>query len=374
MLMRIVGVPHLLLGAIAAITCMASPQMTLALESALFCNDPKLEAAAVSHPAHILLGHVGDHVGKIQQALTELDGAVIDSVESQSKRYGPSTAQAVLAYKKRYNILGPGHTVPDNIVGILTMKHMDKQLSITQPCNQSPGLSSIPGNPIISREPLDIRLRVFIPSPAVLVALPGAGDYGYKGDNRGFSYDTGTSRAEIWIDVSASSEGTRVISEKKRSFGQTESYRADDLESVIGKPNWWKRIKRDPFLKLERPPVDIKTAEVDANTLTVTARAERSALTLFQTTHVLLHVDAANPLVPVAPAINADLDLQLIPSTPGGISYSISGTHDGFPAYELYIRKHRVYSYDPVQVGADPTRLGLPPIITVEVPWTVLMD
>ena len=49
----------------------------MALRSKLFSGDTKLEAAAISDPAHIVPGAVGPHVGKIQQALIKLDGAAI---------------------------------------------------------------------------------------------------------------------------------------------------------------------------------------------------------------------------------------------------------------------------------------------------------
>jgi hypothetical protein len=45
------------------------------LRSQLFRGDPKLEAAAVSDPAHVLPGAAGSHVGKIQLALILLDAA-----------------------------------------------------------------------------------------------------------------------------------------------------------------------------------------------------------------------------------------------------------------------------------------------------------
>jgi hypothetical protein len=47
----------------------------MALQSSLLRGDPKLEAAAVSDPAHITPGATGPHVKKIQQALNKLDRA-----------------------------------------------------------------------------------------------------------------------------------------------------------------------------------------------------------------------------------------------------------------------------------------------------------
>jgi hypothetical protein len=99
------------------------------LQSQLFRGDPKLEAAAVSDPAHILPGAIGQHVAKIQQALMKLDEITIDPEEFRSTRYGPSTANAVLSYKKKRNIINQNYQKhADNIVGKLTIAAMDKEL------------------------------------------------------------------------------------------------------------------------------------------------------------------------------------------------------------------------------------------------------
>ncbi len=101
----------------------------MSLQSELFFGDPKLEAAAKSDPAHIVLGTIGEHVSKIQQALMLLDGATIDSAELDAKRYGPSTANAVLSYKKQRNIINRSYqTQADNIVGKMTMAALDKEM------------------------------------------------------------------------------------------------------------------------------------------------------------------------------------------------------------------------------------------------------
>lgn len=101
----------------------------MGLQSRLFGGDPKLEAAAVSHPAHIQPGAVGEHVGRIQQALIKLDGATIDPSETAAMRYGPSTANAVLSYKKKRSIINRSYQAQaDNIVGIMTMAALDKEM------------------------------------------------------------------------------------------------------------------------------------------------------------------------------------------------------------------------------------------------------
>jgi hypothetical protein len=81
------------------------------LKSRLFRGDSKLEAAAVSDPAHITIGAKGDHV-------LVLDGA-----------YGHETAAAVLAYEQKRDIINRIYqTKADNIVGKMTMAALDDEM------------------------------------------------------------------------------------------------------------------------------------------------------------------------------------------------------------------------------------------------------
>lgn len=95
------------------------------LQSKLLRGDSKLEAAAVSDPADIFQGAAGEHVRKIQLALIQLDGAAIDP----DGKYGPATAVAVLAYKRKRNIVNRSfETEADNIVGKMTMASLDREM------------------------------------------------------------------------------------------------------------------------------------------------------------------------------------------------------------------------------------------------------
>lgn len=117
----------------------------MSLQSQLFRGDPKLEAAAVSNPAHILPGSVGEHVSKIQQALIQLDGATISDDEIATGSYGPSTADAVLSYKQKRDIVNRSYeTQADNIVGIMTMAALDREMTQLE--------QSASGVPIIGRD------------------------------------------------------------------------------------------------------------------------------------------------------------------------------------------------------------------------------
>ena len=97
----------------------------MALQSQLFRGDSKLEAAATSDAAHIVPGANGPHVGKIQQALIQVDGAAI----SQDSVYGPGTAAAVAKFKRNQQppILNFAGKI-DDIVGIKTMAALDARM------------------------------------------------------------------------------------------------------------------------------------------------------------------------------------------------------------------------------------------------------
>ena len=149
----------------------------MALQSKLFRGDPRLEAAAVSDPAHILLGASGPHVHKIQTALMLLEGASISGDEVPRAFYGPSTAAAVLAYKQKRNIINRSYqTQADNIVGKMTMASLDNEMLKREILPPAP----------VRIKPLSYwRLRP-PRSPAVLALLRGSGPVGLN-VARGFS-------------------------------------------------------------------------------------------------------------------------------------------------------------------------------------------
>ena len=97
----------------------------MALKSRLFHGDPKLEATATSHAAHITQGARGEHVLKIQFAVARLDGIPI----TKDGIYGRETAAAVLAYKQKRNIINQSYqSKADDIVGIMTMVALDREM------------------------------------------------------------------------------------------------------------------------------------------------------------------------------------------------------------------------------------------------------
>src|SRR5579864_836846 len=101
----------------------------MGLTSSAFKGDGKLEACAANDPDHIYRGMKGPAVGKIQDALKQTDGAVIDSGELATQTYGASTANAVLKFKQngKRNIKNYKGQF-DDIVGKKTVAALDAEL------------------------------------------------------------------------------------------------------------------------------------------------------------------------------------------------------------------------------------------------------
>jgi peptidoglycan hydrolase-like protein with peptidoglycan-binding domain len=144
----------------------------MALKCQLFAGDAKLEAAAVSNPAHILRGAVGAHVAKIQQALISLDEAAIAKSEVTGKSFGAATEKAVLAYKKKRKIINKTYqNTADAIVGVMTMKSLDDEMlkfeasqdEITVLSALASVLGYTPNQPrfVVNDRPLRNAVRVF---------------------------------------------------------------------------------------------------------------------------------------------------------------------------------------------------------------------
>jgi hypothetical protein len=133
----------------------------MGLQSQLFRGDPRLEAAAVSDPAHITRGASGPHVHKIQTALMRVDNASISPIEVQGSTYGASTAAAVLAYKRKRGIINRSYeTQADDIVGKMTMASLDSELLRREPVLPPVQIVLKPGfamRPVHSRSHFDLR-------------------------------------------------------------------------------------------------------------------------------------------------------------------------------------------------------------------------
>lgn len=121
------------------------------LQSRLLKGDPELEACLHHHDAHVLIGAVGEHVSKIQAALYLASGLRIDANELAHSRYGPSTAKAVLEFKRARRIINWAYqNTEDDIVGKMTIAALDmeayrKERALHRPISSPPRLADTVG-------------------------------------------------------------------------------------------------------------------------------------------------------------------------------------------------------------------------------------
>lgn len=206
---------------------------------------------------------------------------------------------------------------------------------------------------------LDTRYRAFIPSPAIMVELPGIGTdlRAFSGDGRSFSHGSGTSRAQIDARVQLRGGGVnaRVVSSTAR-WGESKRYPMEDVLEVPGKPSWWRDTVENPRVleraTLPRTPdnLGVEAGGFGTQDAVYGVISDDSMFTY--------HVDGGLPLLPsVTPNINARLRL-LLRANGGQVEARLHGNHDGFPAHEFYVEGVRIYGYDPVAAGNSPLALN----------------
>src|SRR5262245_19468255 len=94
--------------------------------SRLFSDSAALRLCLVSDAAHVVPGVRGEHVARIQSALVRLRFLEVPDAVAEAGYYGPRTAEAVLAYKRVFQIVNRRYqTQADNIVGRMTIASLD---------------------------------------------------------------------------------------------------------------------------------------------------------------------------------------------------------------------------------------------------------
>lgn len=94
----------------------------------------RLDKCLTDDAWHILRGHRGEHVRRIQSALNQLSaGPGRENFDLKGDGvYGPLMADAVQLYKSAPSrrILGPGQKIPDKVVGKRTIESLDNEMQI----------------------------------------------------------------------------------------------------------------------------------------------------------------------------------------------------------------------------------------------------
>ena len=230
-------------------------------------------------------------------------------------------------------------------------------------------------------EDYELRLRLFIPAPFINLTDPVGQDHAGSGDNRDFSYSATSYRAHQQVNISLdpSIDLRSVIPE--RDFGYSKTYFSTNPDvlrftrPVGGKPWWWVELIPGSNTRIDQKKLlpDPSNSRVEVHTWDwmegIPPELEESyaSMSWAQMNYVSVffggHATAptTDTVEPVAPAIDWEiyvkLKIDILTKKP---EMRISATHDGFPAYELYLNGKLIYSYDPVLAGASPLNLFPP--------------
>lgn len=99
------------------------------LQSKLLAGNPRLEGCLVRDSDHVTPGSQGRFVRLIQAAVIAIDEVDIVEKELEEETYGASTADAILQFKKKRDIINRTYqTTADSIVGKMTIAALDKEL------------------------------------------------------------------------------------------------------------------------------------------------------------------------------------------------------------------------------------------------------
>jgi hypothetical protein len=276
----------------------------------------------------------------------------------------PGAKSALWSYnhdKGAWEIAGP-MTVTDDGNFVVT----DVGVGVRQPGwhGSMPGRVLTPDPPVIPSDPeptpspsatptypdTEIVIRTFIPSPAVVVDFPTT--QAFAGDGRSFASRQGTSRTHQDIVVNVS--GSNPIHALNRFSSPTLEYKPEDTLGVAGKPSWYRLLKPDA-----RSINDTEAEHDETNSRGDVYRYGETLIEAKFSIHIKNKL-ALPDVNRVVPALDYLMSIKLLGLPDGTVAYKLSGNHDGFPAYEVYLNGVPVYLYDPVAIGAGPFLLTPP--------------
>ncbi len=185
-------------------------------------------------------------------------------------------------------------------------------------------------------EPYVVTGRSFIPMKTVPNPMaPVSNTKSFKGDGRSFDPEATSFRAEQKVRVDFDNKKVTILNNT-----------ASGTTGLDSKGN--------------------VTETSQAGKAGPTPTYDKGAMEKGNSTTINMKVDASNKLVMGAPAINYDVSITISQQEDGSVNYNITGTSDGFPAYEFYITDEKtgnstmIHGSDPTKTGDTPTSLFPP--------------
>jgi hypothetical protein len=221
---------------------------------------------------------------------------------------------------------------------------------------------------------IEIRLRIYIPSPAAGLYTPdlaNARTVGpnsvpvalLHGDGRSYSYSEGTNRVFQSVTVTVDpSRDSPVVGKKRAWFGESRQYLPTQGAHVPSQPWWWWAINPSEEGK---PSYQTRLQRTDDNNKLTVVRGPPEGDGDLRKDKVIVSskVDAGIPgkfPLNFSPNINSDIVVELRQAVRGTPEFIASGTHDAFPAYELYLNQYPLHFTSPAMYGATPFALITP--------------
>jgi len=206
----------------------------------------------------------------------------------------------------------------------------------------------------------DISFSSFIPSdhvtgpPQSRCGFPPINQLSFEGDNRGFDPAATSFRTRQVVSVAADEavDADGLIDGTDQNLvGTTRSYAPDALADGVIDASDDDGVLGDCTLLHDEGTASTSDMHIDV------MRIDPDRV------QVHLHGGAGNPLVFGAPDIDWDftIEIDVSGSSP---TWTLTGSHDGFPAYEIYINGQTIYTYSPGSppFGFSDLRALFPPL------------
>lgn len=196
---------------------------------------------------------------------------------------------------------------------------------------------------------VNIKIRCFIPSPiaGVDALFPGKLFKGaFAGDSRTFGFQGPFARCYQELTVNVGQDDP-VVSPLINGSDPTIEYELEDTIKVPGKPDWY-RVLRPGAQPVGEPVVAQHNDRNSSGRVYTYGKWDIEAKFVAK---------ISNKLRTFAPFLDYQISVRLRGFDDGTLSYKVSGSHDGFPAYEMYLNGTAVHLYDPVASGRTPDAL-----------------
>jgi hypothetical protein len=169
----------------------------------------------------------------------------------------------------------------------------------------------------------------------------------------------GSSR--VWVDLVASPAGIATL---EKGVGETRAFASAQIVNTGD--------GTCPYATIQPEPAPAARATASDEEIGATATWSGKPGTTTGVLQVTLDASASNPIAIGAPAADAIIDLFIDYRDGVPVSYRASGSHDGFPAYEIYLNGSLVYSHDSNALGQTPLSLFPPMEFPVDIKATAI--